>query len=142
MSLAAAVALLQAALSLLMLVSAHPELGQSARDNAMQVSQQAIVLATAALASASQTSTTASQSINGPPVSSLINTTPIVIPPTQVPASPSTNAIVLPAPCSYNGQTYAEGGAITVNACNSWAVGAAVCPSTTYSCRNGQWVTP
>ena len=77
MSLAAVVALLQAALMLLTLVQAHPELGQSVRDNALQISQQAIVQATAALAASPPTSTsssTASQPLNGPPVSTLITT--------------------------------------------------------------------
>jgi PKD repeat protein len=50
MSLAAIVALLQAALMLLTIVSSHPELPQSVRENASMVAQQAITQATAALA--------------------------------------------------------------------------------------------
>lgn len=51
MSISALLAILQAALSLLMLVQAHPELPQSVRDNAEMVAQNAITTATASLGS-------------------------------------------------------------------------------------------
>src|ERR1700680_3378562 len=55
MSLVAIVSLLQTALLLLTLVSAHPELPQSMRDTATQVAQQAIAQATTAISATTQT---------------------------------------------------------------------------------------
>ncbi|MBI5470656.1 tail fiber domain-containing protein [Candidatus Kaiserbacteria bacterium] len=71
MTLTAVIALLQAALTLLTLVSAHPELGQSSRDNAMQVASQAITVATQALANPQPSSTV--PPTHTTPISSLIN---------------------------------------------------------------------
>ena len=144
MSLAAIVQLLQTALILLQLVTAHPELPQSMRDNARTVAQNAITQATVALAAkppappTSMSPVTVTRTPTPTPTPTPISVTPSTVVCTPLP--PATQTLSCPT-----GQT----GSITqtrTSSCpgptwNGWVTASNTCTVVATNCPAG-WVCP